>query len=83
MNKKGAGMFLVVIIAVMVFFAGMLIMNFIKPVVDDTRTNLDCTNQSISDGAKLSCIGVDVSIPYFILVIVSVSVGIITARLLI
>lgn len=82
MNNRGAGVLLAVVVAFMVFMAGMLFVNYLKPEVTNARatTGMDCSNLNISDGAKLTCLGIDLVIPYFILGIVSASIGIITAR---
>jgi len=78
MNKKGVGM-LAIVSAVMIFLVGMVVINIIKPDITIARNsdNLDCSNTSISDGAKLTCLGVDIVVPYFILAIFSILLGII------
>ena len=82
MNNKVQTIFLSVIFAVMIFIAGMLFMNHLPSVVSDTTSSLDCNNLSISDGAKLTCLGADISMPYLFLTIFSLAGGIITAKLL-
>lgn len=83
MNNKGAGLLIAIVIAVMIFAAGMLFMNFIKDDVTSARLGMDCTNSTISDGAKVTCLGIDIVIPYFILGILSSAGGIIVARFMI
>ena len=80
MNKKGSGMF-VVIMAFMIFMAGMVFMNFITPEVTTARTAMDCTNSTISDGAKVTCLGVYLVAPYIILIIISAAGGIIIDKI--
>lgn len=84
-NKKGAGLLAAGAIAVLIFMAGMIFLNFIKPEVTEARsaTGLDCTNSSITDGAKVSCLGVDATVPYFIIAVISAAGGIIGAKFLI
>lgn len=89
MNTKAQTMGLAVIIAIMIFLVGMLFVNFIKDEVTRARnaTNLDCTNTAdfpdgISDGTKLTCLVVDIVVPYFMIIIFSVAGGILTARLI-
>lgn len=69
------------IIAIFIFLIGMMCINFIKDEVTRTRTGLDCTSTTISDGNKMMCLLTDVTVPYFILSIFSIAGGIITARL--
>lgn len=79
MNKRG-GVFLGLVIGFMLFMAGMIVLNFIKDDVTSARVALDCDNQSISDGAKLTCLGVDGVVPYFIILILSTVGGIAFGR---
>ena len=83
MNKSGRGLLIAIIIAVMIFMAGML---FINPIKDDVTTarssaNMDCSNQTISDGAKLACLGIDITIPYLMWGVLSAAIGMIIARI--
>jgi len=83
MNKKGA-LFFSIITAVFVFMVGMVVINLIKPDVTLARNsdNLYCSNvTNISDGTKLTCLAVDLVVPYFIITIVAISIGIIMENL--
>jgi len=83
MNKKGQTLGMAVLVMITIFIVGMLSVNYLKPEITRTRDsdNLDCSNtDNISDGTKLTCLVVDVVVPYFIVLIFSVSGGIITAR---
>ncbi len=84
MNSKGQSLLFAVVVGFMIFLAGMLFLNFIKPEVDNARavTSLDCTNLSISDGAKLTCLGADAVVPYFIFIVLGTAGGYIVARFL-
>lgn len=84
MNSKGQGVLMSVVIAALIFMAGMLFMQFLKSDVTDARapTGLDCQNSTISDGNKVTCLGVDIVIPYFILAVISAAGGVIMARFL-
>lgn len=68
--------------ASMIFFAGMLIANFLTQDVTTFRTAMDCTNQSISDGNKITCLVGDLVMPYFIWAIISLAGGIVIAKFL-
>ena len=85
MNKRGQNITLALLAAVMIFVSGMLFLNHIKDDVSLTRTvtGLDCTNTTISDGAKVTCLGVDLVIPIMMVTIVSVATGAILSRFLI
>ena len=74
-----------VVVAIFMFIIGMTIFNFIIPQVDTARSteNLDCSNPNISDSTKLTCLAVDLVVPYYIILIFSVTGGVITYRLLI
>jgi len=84
MKKKGQTLGLSVIIAITIFIVGMMSINFLTPEVTRaiTATNLDCSNPLSSDGTKLTCLTVDLVVPYFILLILSIVGGLVTARLL-
>jgi len=82
-SKKGQTLGIAVMIAITLFIVGMLSINFIKDEVTRARgsTNLDCSNSAdISDATKLTCLVVDLIVPYFIVIIISVSGGLIVAK---
>jgi hypothetical protein len=82
--KKGQTLMLSLLFAIFIFIFGMIIMNFLKLDVTTARTSLQCSDPAnISDGVKLACLFVDGVIPYFILLVVSISGGILLDRLLI
>ena len=84
MNNKGQSLMLALLAAVMIFMAGMLMLNHIKDDVTLTRAiGLDCTNSNISDGAKMTCLGVDLVIPILIIAIVSAAGGAVLSRFII
>ena len=83
MNKKGSGLGIAIIISIMFFIVGLTMINFITPEVTRTRASnaLDCSNATgISDGNKLTCLAVDLVVPYFILLVFSAAGGYITAK---
>jgi len=84
MNNKGhANLGLAVVIAITIFIVGMLSVNFIKDEVTRARdaTNLNCAAPT-SDGTRLTCLAVDLAVPYLIILIFSATGGLITAKLL-
>lgn len=85
MNKQGQslGIGAAIIVAVFIFIVGISIVNFMQSEVTTARTDLGCSDTSISDGAKLTCLVVDVVVPYFIVIVLSLAGGGITAKLLV
>ena len=83
-NKRGQTLGLAILVAITIFIVGMMSVNYLRPEVLRARdsSNLDCANADISDGTKLTCLAVDIVVPYFIVLIFSVTGGIITARFL-
>lgn len=65
MNKKGNVFFGLAVFA-LIFVFGVLFVPFLADDITTSRTQLDCTNSDIIDGAKLTCLLTDVLIPYFI-----------------
>jgi hypothetical protein len=80
MNKQ-ASAFSGIILAVLIFVAGALVIPYYQDDVTTTRVSLDCTNTSISDGNKITCLVVDAQIPYFIWAFVSIAFGFIGGKL--
>ena len=82
MNRKGSGLLLGLIVAVMLFAIGMLVVNFIKPDLGVAMSSLDCdqTAGNISDGTKVTCLGFSLVVPYFIILIISIAGGIIASK---
>lgn len=71
-----------IIVAIMLFAAGVIFVNVLRPDVTtaENTDNLDCNNVNISDGAKLTCLGTGIVVPYFIIVFVSLAGGFIASR---
>jgi len=81
--NKNAGLFLGVIVAIMVFMAGVLFVEFIKDDVTQTRVDLSCsTPDSITDGTKLLCLVIGGTVPYYIIAFLSIVVGFISDKLI-
>lgn len=68
--------------AIIVFIIGLMSINFVIDGVTDARANLSCSDAAdISDGTKLLCLVFDSTVPYWILIIVSATIGILVARM--
>lgn len=75
MNNSGQTALLGIMIGVMIFMLAMIFIDPIKDVITDARgaDQLDCSNTSISDGSKATCLVVDLILPYFIGVVIAVA----------
>jgi len=72
-----------ILTALVVFMAGMLLLNPFMEVVSSTYSDLSCSSSSsISDGNRALCLIVDAVVPYAILVFISLSAGYITSKTL-
>jgi len=77
MNNRGQMVLIGLMIA---FFLAILTFSLITPFkeqVDIARneSNLDCTNSTISTGTRLTCLVVDIYMPYFIGIVLLASAG--------
>jgi hypothetical protein len=82
MNKRGQSTWLAITIAIMIFIAGMLMVNFIKQPIDSARTDMSCSAPA-SDGAKITCLLIDFTMSYWFVGIISMVIGLIAARFII
>ena len=92
-DKRGQSLGIAIIVAITLFMVGLVSINFLMPEVTTARNsdNLDCSNSTannltskgISDSTKLTCLAVDLAIPYFILLIIASAGGFIVSRFLI
>ena len=73
MNKKGNILFSFMIF-MFLFFAGVMFINFITDDITLTRSsqNLNCQDTTISDGAKVTCLGIDLVVPYILVGVLSI-----------
>ena len=82
MNNKGQTMGLAILSFLAVLIVGLTLVNFLMPEVTTFRADMSCASvDTISDGTKLLCLFGDATVPYVIVLIVSLAIGGITARL--
>lgn len=81
MNKKG-NIFSSIMLAIMLFLVGMIVVNFIMPEQTSARSSVGCSAPD-TDGEKLLCLVLDLPVIYTIILILSISGGIILDKLLI
>ena len=81
MNKKGS-LGIAIITSILLIIIGFMCINFVKDEVTRAREDLSCSDAgSISDGTKLLCLVVDTTVPYWIWLVFSLAIGMITSRL--
>jgi hypothetical protein len=74
-GKRG-NVFFGVTIGLFCFFFGVLFIPFFEDDITTARVNLDCSNVSISDGVKWTCLNIDLVVPYIILFFTSLAIGV-------
>lgn len=80
MNKK-AILGVTILTGIFLLIVGLTTVNFLFNEVDTFRAGLNCASpNSISDATKLLCLVGDITIPYWIYIIVSLALGGIIAR---
>lgn len=83
-QSKKANMYSIILMAFMLFTIGMIVVNFLKAPIDDARTDLNCANSgSITDGTKLMCLNIDITLVYFIILVCSIAGGVILDKFVI
>lgn len=80
--KRAQGLLTLVVVALL-FLGGVMALNFMRDDVTTARSisGMDCTNASLSDGAKMTCLGIDIALPYFIITFLSVAGGLVFEKL--
>jgi hypothetical protein len=67
-----------VTLGIVCFIVGVLFIPFFTDDITIARTALNCSGaDSISDGVKLTCLGIDLIVPYLIWFFCSLAIGII------
>jgi len=81
-SKRGQTLGITIVALIFVFIIGMMTINFLFDEVSTFRVNLNCADAAaITDGTKLLCLVVDTSIPYWIFLIFSITIGAVVARM--
>lgn len=81
MNKRGQTLGISIIISIFIFIIGLAVINLIMPEITQFRIDMSCSDAAnISDATKLVCLIGNTVVPYFILLVFSISVGGIIAR---
>ena len=83
MNKKGQSTGLAIMGLITFIIIGFVCINFLASEIPTARTALSCSDASnISDGTKLLCLVVGITIPYWVWIIISVGVGFVIAKII-
>ena len=81
MNKKGQSIGLSIMGLIFFIIIGFMSINFFFDEIDTARLELNCANAAdISDGTKLTCLVLDLRIPYWVWIILSVGIGFVLVR---
>jgi len=83
MNRKAQGtMPLAILSALAVFICGFVLINFLMPEVTNFRTDMGCADATtLHDGSKILCLVGSAVIPYAILSVVSLAIGLVISRM--
>lgn len=81
-NKKAQAGMVGLMIGIAIFMCAMIFIDPLSDVITESRaaSQLDCSNTSISDGHKMTCLIVDLILPYFIAVVIAIAGAVIGAR---
>lgn len=81
-NKHAQTLGLAILSALAVFICGFVFLNFLFEPINTFRADMSCASPAtISSGVKILCLVTDGVVPFFILGILSLAVGAVTARL--
>lgn len=63
------------VLAAFVVLAAFIMLPPLSEFIDLARTTLDCNNVSISLGEKITCLSIDLYLPYFVLITIFAVAG--------
>lgn len=81
MNKKGQGFFFLLMIGVVMFILGFALAKPLISTSSDVRTNMNCSNTSLSTDQKVNCGVVDIISPWFVGLVLGLGGMVITSKL--
>lgn len=65
-SRRGQILLFGMMVAVFVFIFAIITAPVLKDMINYGRAEMDCSNTSISTGEKITCIAIDLILPYFI-----------------
>ncbi len=83
MNNSGQVALIGLMIGVFIFMLGMSFISPIKSVITEARgaDQLNCSSDLISDGSKMTCLAVDLILPYFIIIVLAIAGAWVSAKI--
>lgn len=82
MNKHAQTMPLAILSFLAVIIVGFTLIQFLLPEISDFRVNIGCADaDTLSDGGMVLCLISDGIIPYVIISVLALAIGLITARM--
>jgi len=82
MNNKGQLALVGMMIGIFVILFAVISISPLADVVETQlgASQLDCENASITDGAKMTCLALDLIVPYFFLTVIALAGAYMTAK---
>ena len=82
MNNRGQLALVGLMIGIFVILFAVLAISPLADVVEVQlgASNLDCDNASITDGAKMACLALDLTVPYFLITVLVLAGAYMTAK---
>ena len=82
MNNRGQVALVGLMIGIFVILFAVISISSLADVVEEQldANHLDCENSSITDGAKMTCLALDLTIPYFFLTVIALAGAYMTAK---
>ncbi|GAG89185.1 unnamed protein product [marine sediment metagenome] len=82
MNNNGQVFLVGLMLGIAAFMLAMVFINPITDVITEARAadQLDCSNSSITDGKKMTCLMVDLILPIFIGICIGLAGAYVTAK---
>lgn len=78
MNKRGQAMLFGLMVVIIVFIVTVVLADSVKSVTDEGRSNLGCGDDNITAGTSLTCIGLDLFLPFLTLTVIFAALGLIS-----
>jgi len=82
MNKRGQVALVGLMIGIFVILFAVIAISPLADVVESqlSASALDCDNSSITDGAKMTCLALDLTVPYFFVTVIALAGAYMTAK---
>lgn len=81
MNSKRGNMWFGVWVGIFIYIIGVLFIPYITDDITTTREALDCSSTDITGGTMLTCLQIDLVLPYLIWFFVSLALGFVAGGL--